>query len=558
MKVTLAVLVAATLLLPVITAAQPAPQEVVIGTLFEPDTLNPLFLDVPGAFTATSILATIRTFDVALDGRWRPVARGVGALPNLRDGTWRLAGDRMTLQWTLRPRRWHDGRPVTCGDYVFSHAAARHPDVGRIASDLNLTPLIANVSCPAGADGRTIVVVWNQRYAYANLTITEFGPLPRHILEEPFRRSPSRLVNAAFGTEAAATIGDGAYRIVDWKKGASLTVEAPGAHPVFGTPAIKRLTWRFFGDRDSLTAAAVNGTVDAVSVISFGPQFDLALALERQTGKRLRVAQQPGVGWEHIDFNLDHPFLRDVRVRQALAHAVDRETITRRLLQGLVPVAHAYVPPGHPDYTDAIPKMRYDPERARTLLRQAGFAPGADGIMRNGGGDRLSLELATTEGGGRVPVANMVAQHWSQIGVDVTVASFPARVLFDLLAHRRFKAAALYAWVFGPTYDCDQLYTIAEIPAEANGWQGANASGYRNAAMDRLCRAAAREIDGAARRRLIHESLRIFGRDLPALPLYFGPRAAVARRDLVGFSLGFPCLACPLSETWNAHEWSWR
>jgi len=550
-------LVAAALLSPAFTAAQPAPREVVIGTTFEPDNLNLIFAVPPAVFTTTSVLATTRTFDVARYGSWRPIARGVAALPNLQDGTWKVAGNQMTLQWRLRPRRWHDGRPVTCGDYVFSHAVARNPEVGSVPSDLNLTPLIANVSCPAGADGSVVAVAWNQRYAYANLTITEFGPLPRHVLEEVYRRNPSRLRDAPFGNEAAATIGDGAFRIVEWKKGASLTVESAGAHPVLGTPAIKRITWRFFPDFNTLAAAAAGGTVDAVTAIAFGTQFVRALALERQTGGRLRAVLQPGVNWEHIDFNLDHPFLRDVRVRQALAHAVDREAITTRLLEGMVPVAHAYLPPGHPDYTDAIPKYRYDPVRARVLLQQAGFAPGADGILRDAAGDRLSLELITTEGF-RAPVAQMVAQYWSQVGVDVQVATFPARVLFNLLGRRQFKAAVLYAWVYGPTYDCDQLYTIEGIPTEANAWQGGNIPGYRNAAMDRLCRATPREIDAAARRRLVHESLRIFARDLPVLPLYFGVRAAVARRDLAGFSLGFPCLACPLTETWNAHLWAWR
>jgi len=558
MTVALSVLlVTAALLLPGFTAAQPATREVVVGTLFEPDTLNLLLTEAPVVFTVTSVLATTRTFDVALDGNWRPVTRGVAALPNLQDGTWKVAGNQMTLQWRLRPRRWHDGRPVTCGDYVFSHAVARNPEVGSVPSDLNLTPLIANVSCPAGADGPVVAVAYNQRYAYANLTITEFGPLPRHVLEGVYRRNPSRLRDAPFGNEAAATIGDGAYRIVEWKKGASLTAEAAGAHPVLGTPAIKRITWRFFPDFNTVAAAAVDGKVDAVTAITFGSQFVRALALERQTGGRLRAVLQPGVNWEHIDFNLDHPIFKDVRVRQALAHAVDREAITTRLLEGRVPVAHAYIPAEHPDYTDAIPKYRYDPGRARALLREAGFTPGADGILRDSAGDRLSLELITTEGF-RAQVAQMVGQYWSQIGVDVQLTSFPARVMFDLIGRRRFKAAALYGWVYGPTYDCDQLYTIEGIPTEANAWQGANIPGYRNAAMDRLCRAASREIDETARRRLVHESLRLFARDLPALPLYFGVRTAVARKELAGFSLGFPCLACPLTETWNAHLWAWR
>src|SRR3989337_1891280 len=132
----------------------------------------------------------------------------------------------------------------------------------------------------------------------------------------------------------------------------------------------------------------------------------------------------------------------------------------------------------------------------------------------------------------------MVGQYWSQIGVDVQLTSFPARVMFALIGRRRFKAAALYGWVYGPTYDCDQLYTIEGIPTEANAWQGANIPGYRNAAMGRPCRAASREIDEPARRRLVHESLRLFARDLPALPLYFGVRTAVGPKELARVSPG--------------------
>lgn len=532
--------------------------EVVIGTSIEPDHLNVLFSEVPGLFTTTSILATTRTFDVAMDSRWRPVPRGVAALPSLKDGTWMVSGDRMTLRWRLLERSWHDGRRVTCGDYVFSHAAARHPQVGSVESDLRLTRLISNVSCPAGADGSVVVVNWKQRYAYANLAIIEYGPLPRHVLEEAFRRSPARLRDAPFGTEAAATIGDGAYRVVEWKRGSSLTVQSIGAHPILGSPAIRRITWRFFPDQNSLLSAAAQGTVDVVASNAFTVQFDRALALERETQGRLRAVQQPGVTWERIDFNLDHPFLKDVRVRQALAHAVDREAITRRLLQGRVGVSHGYLPPEHPDYTQAVPTYRYDPPRARALLGQAGFTPGPDGILRNAAGQRFSLELNTIAGATiREQVAEAVAQQWRDVGIDVRVQNYPARVLFDLVGHRRF-ATALYAWVFGPVYDCDQLYSIDGIPTEGNGWEGANVPGYRSGEMDRLCKAAPRETDEAARRKLVHASLRRFALDLPALPLYFGVRTAVATRQLAGFNLGFPSLTYPLTETWNAHQWAWR
>jgi len=114
---------------------------------------------------------------------------------------------------------------------------------------------------------------------------------------------------------------------------------------------------------------------------------------------------------------------------------------------------------------------------------------------------------------------------------------------------------AMYAWVMSPISDCDQLYTADGIPNDANGWAGQNYPGYKNADMDKTCKAASHEVDEARRNKLLNDSTVIFSRDLPALPLYVRASVAAVKNGLQNFT------ALQLSqayETWNASKWYWQ
>lgn len=548
----LAVLVALLAITPVLAQAPPAAgqDQVIIGMAQEPGTLNPMFAEMAASFT---VIATIFTADVQRDNTWKLFPQGVDYLPNLKDGTWRLDGNAMTLVWKFKARNWHDGRPVTCADYVFTDQVARDDKVPVVVRDL--TNRISRIACPRGEQGTDIEVRWKERYAYANITVTEHGALPKHLIEPLYRANPTKLNEAPFGSDPKMTVGDGAYRVVEWRKGTSLTVESVGAHPIFGTPQIKRVIWRFIPDTSSLFANMLAGSIDAISTV--GISFDQAVQLEQLGKGRIKVFFEPGLIWEHIDFNLDNPFLADVRVRRAIAHAINREVITRQLFQGRQPVSHTYLPTRHPGYTDSVVKYPYNPDQARALLRQAGFTPGPDGFLRNAAGQRLTLEFNTTAGNRvREQIAQIIQKNLRDVGIELKIQNYPARVLFaDLTNKRSFKAMVMYAWILSPTSDCDSIYTADGIPSEANGWAGQNYPGYRNPEMDKLCKAASREIDEAKRNELLKQSAVIFSRDLPALPLYVRAQVAAAKIGLQNF------VAIQLTttyETWNAHRWFWE
>src|SRR5437667_2699563 len=351
------------------------------------------------------------------------------------------------------------------------------------------------------------------------------------------------------------TVGDGAYRLVEWRKGSSLTVEAVPNHAIFGTPRVKHITWRFVPDTNALVANMLSGAIDVVATI--GITFDQAVQLDKQAAGRFKVYFEPALTWEHIDLNFDNPLLQDVRVRRALAHGINREAISQQLFEGRQPVSNTYLPSRHPGYTDAVQKYPYDPARARALLQEAGFTPGPDGMLRNAAGQRLSFELNTTAGNRiREQVEQIIQQNLKDIGIEITIQNFPARVYFgEITNQRKYKALAMYAWTIAPTSDCAELYTSESIPNEKNGWAGQNYPGYKNADMDKTCKAARAEVDEAKRIQLLNESAQIFARDLPALPLYNRTSVSAAKPGLQNY---LPVQLSGTYETWNASKWYWQ
>ena len=142
--------------------------------------------------------------------------------------------------------------------------------------------------------------------------------------------------------------------------------------------------------------------------------------------------------------------------------------------------------------------------------------------------------------------------------IDVILVNYPGRILFGFggILQRRQFALAIFATFSYPTQFCIGIYTSDGIPSEANGWTGLNWSGYRSPDMDRACYAAYRELDEAARKRLLHESARLVARDLPVIPLYFRVSTVAAKAGLQNYKILTTGGAG--SDTWNAHTWYWK
>jgi peptide/nickel transport system substrate-binding protein len=173
-------------------------------------------------------------------------------------------------------------------------------------------------------------------------------------------------------------------------------------------------------------------------------------------------------------------------------------------------------------YSNETPHYRYDPARAGQRLDEAGWRAGPDGTRRDAQGNKLSLELMTTAGNrSRELVEQVVQSQWRKLGIDLRIKNEPARVLFgETLTHRRFDMA-MYAWISSPENVPRSILHSSEIPSEANGFAGQNASGFKSEAMDSLLDALEIELDRTKRNALWAEAQRLYAAELPSLPLYF-------------------------------------
>jgi peptide/nickel transport system substrate-binding protein len=525
----------------------PPRDTVVIGMTQEPDTLGLFSVMDAAGVVESALFASAAPFT----DRWvrRPLM--VEKLPTLKDGDWVvLPNKKMRVTWKLRRGfTWHDGRPVTALDWRFTYGVLRNPAVPLVSRAV--VDRVENVLVPNPADPYTLVVQWKEPDPFAgSLPFGGQYALPRHVLEPAYLRDPARLRAHPYWR---APVGNAPYRFVEWVPGSHLTLEADPRFPL-GAPPIRRVVFRFILDSTVLQANQITGGVDATTVNGFDCQ-----AVEQIVRRNAEVRGnfREGMGLERIDFNLDNAWLRDRRVRQAIAHAVDRPALAElSCAGGRQPVAHTWLTPRHPAGNARVQRYEYDPPRARALLAEAGFVPGPDGILRDSGGRRLELTIMTTAGNAlREQIEVIMKEELRQVGIDLRIDNRPAAVfLGPILRQRQFPHLALYRSNFTPEAIPFQRFHSSQIPTAENNWSGDNRAGWRNAENDRIWEQLVVELDEARRLALLRRQQEIFAEDLPTLPLFFPLNLTTAHRRLAGIR---PTGLAGSYLTWNIWEWRW-
>ena len=543
----LAALGAATLAGPV-TAAPGGRDTVVIGMAQEPDRLGAFSIMVAAAVVEHALFAQAAPFTE----RWVRMPVMVEKLPSLKDGDWvLLPNNKMKVTWRLRRGfSWHDGRPVTALDWRFTYGMFRNPQTPQVSRFI--LNKVDNVLVPNPADPYTIVVQWNELYPFAgSLPFGGSFPLPRHLLEGAYLKDPDRLPAHSYWR---APVGHGPYRFVEWVPGSHITLEAYDRFPL-GAPKIKRVTFRFILDTTVLQVNQITGALDATENTGFDCQA--AEQIERRN-PQIAVQFREAMRWERIDFNLDNEWLRDRRVRQAIAHAIDRAAIADLSCPGgRQPVAHAWLPPRHPGYNPNVKKYEHDPARARALLAEAGFTPGPDGILRDRNGKRAEMTIMTTAGNAlREQIELIIKDQLKDVGIDLRLDNRPTSVfLGPIVSRRQFPHMALYLSNFSPESMPFGRFHSSQIPSAENNWSGDNRAGWRNAENDRIWEQLASELDERTRIRLLRRQQEIFAEDLPSLPLYFALRLTTTHKALRGIR---PTGLVDSYLTWNIWEWRWE
>ncbi len=506
--------------------AQPAREQLTIGLTQYPATFHP---NIESMAAKSYVLGFTRRPLVVRDPDWNLACLGCETVPTLENGLAERettpdgrAGIRVT--WRLREGwRWGDGTPVSAEDMLFAWQAGRDFSTGFGASEFYRQAYEAIV-----VDPRTITLRFD-RVTFEYGSSGNWEPLPSHIERRRWEQEPRTYRSrSAYETETANPgLWNGPYRVTGVQPGAGVTLERNAAWNG-PAPAFRRINIRTVENTAALEAQLLSGQLDMVAG-ELGLPLDQASALERRAGSRFRFIYKPGLVYEHMDLNLDTPMLADRRVRQALLMAIDRGQIVQRLFEGRQSVAHTTVNVLDGVHDDNVRQWPFDLARARTLLEEAGWRPGPDGIRRNAAGERLSIELMTTAGNrSREAVQQVVQGMWRQAGIETRIRNEPPRVFFgETVSRRRFTGAALFAWISSPENVPRTSLHSDEIPRPERNWSGQNYTGFRNAEMDALLEAIPIELDFERRRALWHRLQAIYAEELPVLPLWFRSDAHV-------------------------------
>jgi peptide/nickel transport system substrate-binding protein len=489
-----------------------------IGMTQFPATLNPN-IDTMAAKSYVLGMA-LRPFTI-YDADWKLVCLLCTNLPSIDNGlavpTDLADGKKgIDITYTIRPEaKWSDGVPVTTDDVLFTYEVGRNP-----ASAVSDAEFYRRVTGIEVKDDKTFTLhVDKLTFDYA--AINDFVLLPAHVERAAFADPAQYRLRTRYSTEPTDPgLYNGPYRISEVVAGSHVLLE-PNPHWAGPPGHFQRITVRAIENTAALEANLLSGTIDMVAG-ELGLSLDEGLAFDKRHPGAYQMIYKPGLVYEHIDLDLDRPTLADRRVREALILGLDREAITDSLFAGRQPVADSFVNPLDPGYNPETPRYRYDPARAADLLEAAGWHAQPGGIRRNPDGQELSLELMTTAGNRTRELVEQVLQsQWRRIGIDIRIKNEPARVLFgQTVPHRRFDLA-MYAWISAPESVPRSTLHSSEVPDEANGFAGQNASGFRNAEMDRLIDALEVELDPEKRKVLWAEAQRLYADELPSLPLFF-------------------------------------
>ncbi len=378
--------------------------------------------------------------------------------------------------------RFHDGRELAAADVEYTYNFVRDSD----NHSPNRGALEMMTAVEALDSGR---VRFRLREPFASfLNSLTLGIVPAHLGDrEGFADAP---------------VGSGPFRWGEWKIGEKIILTA---NPAYWErrPELERVEFRIIENETTRLLEAERGGVNLLW--NNIPPYAVG-SLREIPG--LTVRTRPGITYQYLGFNLQDPLLRDVAVRRAVAHAVDRERIVRHILSGHGRPATGILAPENWAYEPNVRTYPHDPDEARRLLDNDGHAPGE-------GGWRFSLSYKTSTNRQANETAELIAEDLAAVGIKVVRRSFEWGTFYGDIKAGNFQLYSL-RWV-GIT-DPDILHYIFHSRSVPPA--GANRGRYANPEVDRLLEESRRELDTELRRRLFSRLQKILAEDCVYVSLW--------------------------------------
>lgn len=576
--------------------AGPQDNSLIIGASQEP---RALVGDLVGAISNQSIRYDIENFlfapivQTSRDLKMIPVV--VTEVPSQQNGRLRLTNvrpgiRRLELDYTIRPDAlWSDGRPISSEDVALYFEMGKTKGVPSTRVDF------FDRASLRVRDARNFTLVLEPAYFY-DLDINQVYYAPSHIMRSEWDKAKAAAAQTSdtarkaeifrnfftrFSTPQYLNSGQmvysGPFTLTRWVPGSTIEmqrnprfwIKPPGGEEKY----VQRVVYRFFQDTNSLLVAILGGGIDATSSASISFDQGRSKQLTRRAPGRFEIWAVETPFFEHLEINqfanvqsVRDLMLDNIKTRQALIYAMNREGISKAFFGGLYTVAPTWVSPRNPMFNPNVAQYPYNPERARQLLAELGWRPGPDGILQRnveGRSVRFEIEWATTAGNRvRERIQQFVAENYRQVGIAVRINNAPSVVLLAEKFRARaqegvWKGFLHYAFSMGQADDgvrsaCrDEEGKVVFIPTRENGFRGLNFGGWCNEEYDRLRNRAVLEFDINRRKQLFARMQEIWANEVPMIPLYFVSAARVHKVGLLNYvSSTLANSAHPTIEPW--------
>jgi peptide/nickel transport system substrate-binding protein len=494
-------------------------------------------------------------------GAWDPDGNLVPILaaeaPTLANGG--VSKDGKSITWKLKKNvQWHDGKPFTADDVVFTAAYAADPATSAYTAgsykDIKVTKV----------DSHTVKVEYQKPSPFwADPFVSAAGMIiPKHIFES-FKGAKSR--------EAPANlkpVGTGPYKFVDFKpgdmlRGAINTNYHEANRPYFDTIEMK-------GGGDAVSAArAVLQTGEYDYAWNLQVEDELLLRLEQ--GGKGKTSIVPGGNIEFIQLNMadpwtetdgershpksKHPILSEFAVRQAISLCIDRDGV-QKFIYGRTGIATANFLNNPQRFVSKNTKYEFNPDKAAQVLEAAGWKKGADGI-REKGGKKLKLVFQTSINGPRQKTQQIIKQAAQKAGIDMELKAVPASVYFSSDPANPDTYTKLFVDMQMFTTTMPQpdpevfmnQYLTDQFATKANKWLGRNSTRYSNPEYDKAYLAAQSEMDPVKRAALFVRMNDMPVNDIAIIPVVYRPRTSAAVHSLVAPLSGWD------NDLWLLKDW---
>lgn len=425
---------------------------------------------------------------------------------------WKVAEDGRAYTFTLRDNlKWADGRPVTADDVLFSAEYIKdNPIPWTIRLDL--------IEAGRKVDDRTFEFRLKETYApFIENDMASLPIIPQHIWQD--------VKDPAKKQDEAALIGTGAYRLEQYNKEQGAYLFTAQSDFFLGRP--------YFSGVEMVPASDVLLALQKGDIDAGSPDVSAGLSDETLTpfkdGPKFGVLSAPGETTTALYFNIGKgaPY-NDGNLRQAVAYAIDRDDLVKRILQGKgAPGNPGWLAPSSPWFNPNVEQYRFDPSRAKSLLDANGYQDrNGDGIRETPQGQPLRFELILSSAAPRP--GELVRDQLKAAGIDVALRPLDATALRQQATAGNYTVALIGLGGLGGDPDFimsffDSRLTGAQLFTKVHG--------YQNAEFEATTDQQRQTLDPTRRKQLVFKMQEVLARDLAVLPLYYPDRLFIYNKQ---------------------------